>query len=117
MKKYLTLMAAGAIAGLGFGTSALAQAPSGPGGMTAHEHRQMMASPEMHVRMKAMMDRCENMMAKAGDFGSTPAAANVGTSSAAGEWAWRLNPKQVPGPRAPLLPPVRVWVPAGNSDA
>ena len=127
MKKFLTI-AAGALAAVSFTTSAVAQSESAQGGMTAEEHQrmmsdgtmpgqeQMMSDPDMHRRMMAMMDRCEKMMAKKDKSASLSGHGSAEKTSAEGKWAWRPNPRQAPGPRAPLLAPVRVWVPAEKSS-
>lgn len=129
MKKYITIAAASALAALSFGTPALARTGSTSGGMTAEEHQrtksggdmssydQMMSDPGMRQRMMAMMERCEEMMSKKGKHTSASSEGSTKRTSADGKWAWRPNPKQAPGPRAPLLAPVRVWVPAKNSPS
>lgn len=127
MKTFLTITA-GALAAISFTTSAVAQTGSAQGGMTAEEHQRMMSEggmpgqghmmsdPDMHRRMMAMMERCEEMMAKKDKSASISGQESAKNTSAAGKWAWRPNPRQAPGPRAPLLPPVRVWVPAEKSS-
>lgn len=126
MRNYFTAAAASALAVLSFSTPAVAQAGSTSGGMTAQEHqrmmsgeamsghREMMSDPDMHRRMMAMTERCEEMMATKGKHISS-AEWSTKKTSAEGKWAWRPNPKHAAGPRAPLLPPIRVWVPAERS--
>ncbi len=127
MKKFVTI-AAGALAVVSFSTVAAAQAGNPSGGMSAAEHQQMMAGsttsdqekttsdPDMHRRMMAMMERCEKMMAKKDKSASISGQGSTKKTSAEGKWAWRPNPRQAPGPRAPLLAPVRVWIPADNGQ-
>ena len=67
-------------------------------------------------RMMAMMERCEEMMAKKDKRASATGLQSTRKTSAEGKWAWRPDPRQAPGPRAPLRPPVRVWVPADKSS-
>ena len=127
MKKAFTIAAGGALAAFSFSTSAAAQTGSGPAGMTAEEHQrmmtgsgtsiygQMMSDPDMHRRMMAMMKRCEEMMSKMGKHSSASAETTTKKASADGQWGWRPDPRQAPGPRAALRPPIRVWVPAETS--
>lgn len=126
MREFITI-AAGALAVVSFSTVAAAQAGNPSGGMSAAEHQQMMAGSgtpgqgkmmsdsDMH-RMMAMMERCEKMMAKKEKAASVSGQGSTKKTSAEGKWAWRPNPRQAPGPRAPLLAPVRVWVPADNGQ-
>ncbi len=127
MKKFITI-AAGTLAALGFSAPVFAQAGSVQGGMSAEEHQQMMSAggatgrgqrmsdPDMHRRMMAMMERCEEMMAKKDKRASATGLQSTRKTSAESKWAWRPDPRQAPGPRAPLRPPVRVWVPADKSS-
>lgn len=123
MKKFITITVA-ALAATGFSAVAAAQTGSSSSGMSSAEHQQMMAGSstsdqertmsdsDMHQRMMAMMARCEKMMAKKDKSASISGQASPKKTSAEGKWAWRPNPKQAPGPRARLLAPVRVWIPA-----
>lgn len=128
MKDFLTIAAASALAAVSFSTSAFAQTATTQQGMSAEEHQRMMSSggtagqgqmtsnPDMHRRMMAMMERCEEMMAKKDKSASISGRESARKTSAEGEWAWRPNPRQAPGPRAALRPSIRVWVPAEKSS-
>ncbi len=127
MKKFITIAVA-ALAAASFSAIAAAQTGSSSSGMSAAEHQQMMSGnstpdqqrttsdADMHRRMMAMMDRCEKMMAQKDKSASLSRQASPKKTSAEGKWAWRPNPRQAPGPRAPLLAPIRVWVPAEKSS-
>lgn len=127
MRKFIAI-AAGALAAASFSAVGAAQTANPSSGMTAEEHQQMMSGgstqgqermmsdPDMHRRMMAMMDRCEKMMAKKDKHASISGQESAMQTSTEGKWVWRPNPRQAPGPRAPLLPPVRVWVPADKSS-
>lgn len=128
MRNYFMAAAASALAVFSFSTPAVAQAVSTSGGMTAEEHQrmmsgeamsgqgEMMSDPDMHRQMMAMMERCDEMMGKKGKRISS-AEWSTKKTSVEGKWAWQPNSKQAPGPRAPLLPPIRAWVPAERSPA
>lgn len=127
MKKFITI-AAGTLAALSFSAPAFAQTGSTHGGVSAQEHQRMMSGsrstgpgqmtsdPDMHRRMMAMMERCEEMMAKKDKRASATGLESTKKTSAEGKWAWRPDPRQAPGPRATLRPPIRVWVPADKSS-
>lgn len=126
MKKFI-VVAAGTLAAFSFSASAAAETMSPRGGMSAEEHQrvmsvgrtaghvQMMPGPAMHRRATAMMERCEEMMAKKDKRASTSGLESTRKISADGNWVWRPDPRQAPGPRAALRPPIRVWVPAEKS--
>lgn len=128
MKSFLTIAAAGALVAVSFTTSAFAQPATTQQGMSAEEHQrmmsgggtaghdQMMSEPDTHLRMVAMMERCQKMMGKKDKHASASGRERARMTSAEGKWAWRPDPRQAPGPRAALRPPVRVWVPAEKSS-
>lgn len=127
MKKFLTI-AAGALGVVSFTTFAVAQTDGAQREMTSEEHQRMMSDdgmpgqgqqesgPKKHRKMMAMMERCEGMMAKMDKSASNSSQGSSEETSAEGKWAWRPDPKQGPGPRARLRPPIKVWVPAENNS-
>ena len=79
--KNLKIAAFGMVAVLGLATTAVAQQPSGSmPGMTAEQHRQMIARGDQkeksdmmnHGEMAQMMDRCEKMMKMMEDKPAAP---------------------------------------------
>lgn len=118
MNKVFTIAAVGALAAVSFSAPTVAQTGSTQGGMSAEEHQrmmsggatpshgQMMSDPDMHRRMMAMMERCEEMMAK-NKSASISGLESTKKTSAEGKGAWRPDPRQVLGPRAALRPPIR----------